>query len=355
MSNLVSTLALGGAVALAVGIGRTAEAGVPGYSLVGSYELPASGAAFDVTADGRLLAISGSQFLVQDGLNSSSWSVAGYLDGSAPISSFGASFLSLSPDGQTVAIGDNNFGAGASVYLVDTSTLNPIAASPAIGAAAPNYQAHWLNNSTLYITGSGSESVVSEITLTGATAQVRTAVNDIGGASSGVTSDGEYLYVGNGFSFGPGSPTGEVRAIPLTSISSAMTPASFTNLGTPIAQGLSAESLGFDSFGNMLIGGGDFFGGGEFGFAGVIDGADVAAALVGGPIATASQILTPRLATDSYSVRLNAMTGELLVTFFDNSSFEPGATVYRYAVPAPSAASVAVLVGLLFARRRRSV
>lgn len=335
------------------GIGRPALAGVPAYTLVGAYDLPGPGAQFDVLPDGRLLAISGQDFLVQDSVNTTGWTVAGSLDGASPIASYGASFLSLSPDGQTVAVGDNTFGPGTSVYLVATSSLAPMTPSSAIGVLAPNYQAHWLNGSTLFVSGSGAESVVSEITLTGPTANVRTAVSDIGGASSGVTSDGQYLYVGNGFSFGPGSATGEVRAIPLSLITGASSPASFTIDGTPVAHALSADSLGFDAFGNMLIGGGDFFGGGEFGFASVVDGADVAGALIGGPAATTSLALTPRLATDSYSVRLNSVTGELLVTYFDNTTFAPGATVYRYAIPAPGALPALALAGALAAGRRR--
>ena len=63
--------------------------------------------------------------------------------------------------------------------------------------------------------------------------------------------------------------------------------------------------------------------------------------------------LTPRLATDSYSVRLNSVTGELLVTYFDNTTFAPGATVYRYAIPAPGALPSLALAGALAARRRR--
>lgn len=355
MTRYGCALALSSAamVVTLAGIGRPAEAGVPAYSLVGSYELPGAGAQFDVMADGRLLAISGQQFFTQDGMHGSSWTLAGSLGASAPIASFGASFLSLSPDGQTIAVGDNNFGPSASVYLVDSSSLSPIAESPALGVAAPNYQAHWLDDSTLFVSGSGSESVVSEITLTGATAQLRTAVNDFGGGSSGVTSDGQYLYVGNGFSFGAGSPTGEVRAIPLSMIVGGSAPASFLSDGVPVARALSADSLGFDSLGNMLIGGGDFFGGGEFGFAAIVDAGAVAAAHAGGPVATASLALTPRLGTDSYSVRLNPVTGELLVTYFDNTNFEPGATVYRYAVPGPGAVLPLVFAGILSARRRR--
>ena len=80
---------------------------------------------------------------------------------------------------------------------------------------------------------------------------------------------------------------------------------SFETQGRAVADALSGASLGFDSLGNLLVGGGDFFGSGDVGYAAIVDADAVAAALGGGPIApdSAELRLTPRLATDSYSLR----------------------------------------------------
>jgi hypothetical protein len=354
MRKLRCALLAAGAVVALGGVGRVAEGAVPPYSLVGSYQLPGLGAAFDVGPDGRLMAVLGGQILAQDAVNGSAWSVAGLLPNEAPISSFGASFLRISPDGQSIAIGDGRFGVDAHVYVTDTASLNPMSPSPVLGIATPNFQAHWRDNGRLLVTGANGPSVVNEITVGASTLTQRTVVDDIAGASGGVTTDGVYLYTGNGYSFGGGSATGEVRAFPLAAIDAALSPLSFESAGIPVAQSLSGSSLGFDGLGNMLIGGGDAFTpGAENGFAAVLDGAAIAAALGGGSPAAATLALTPDSATHSYSSQFNPVTNELLVYYFDNTSFTTGLTVYRYAVPAPGGALAVALGGALISRRRR--
>lgn len=355
MRKLCFALAAAGAVIASGGIGRVAEAAVPPYSLVGSYQLPGLGAAFDVGPDGRLMAALGGQILAQDSVNGSSWSVVGVLPSEAPISLFGASFLKISPNGQSIAIGDGQFGIDAKVYVTPTASLNPAVASPVLGIATPNFQAHWRDNGRLLVTGANGPSIVNEITVGASTLTQRTVVDDIAGASGGVTTDGVYLYTGNGFSFGGGSATGEVRALSLFAIDGSASPLSFENAGIPVAQSLSGSSLGFDGLGNLLIGGGDAFTpGAENGYAAIVDGADIAAALGGGGPASPALTLTPSSATHSYSSQFNPVTNELLVYYFDNSSFTTGLTVYRYAVPAPGGALALMLGGALIARRRRA-
>lgn len=354
MRKWCCALLAAGAVIASGGIGRVAEAAVPPYSLVGSYQLPGQGAAFDVGPDGRLMTVLGGQILVQDAVNGSAWSVAGFLPNEAPIALFGASFLRLSPDGQSIAIGDGRFGVDAHVYVMDAAALNPLAASPVLSLATPNFQGHWRDNSRLLVTGANGPSVVNEITVGASTLTQRTVVDDIAGASGGVTTDGVYLYTGNGYSFGGGSLTGEVRAFALAAIDGAPGALSFESAGIPVARSLSGSSLGFDAMGNMLIGGGDAFTpGAENGFTSIVGGDDVASALGGGPLAPVAMALTPSSATHSYSSLFNPVTNELLVYYFDNSSFATGLTVYRYAVPAPGSLMALAFGGILAARRRR--
>jgi len=206
------------AVACAIGaLAVPALASVPSYTLVGSYSAPTG--AWDVLSDGRLVSIDSSGVIrAQSQVNGASFSRVGSIDG-ALISSFGASFLSVSGDGSTLAIGDGNFGAGASVYTVDVASLSTSGASLATGFAVGNFAGAWLDGSTLAISGSDNASGASVVTrLDTLTGDTRVLVNDLAGASGGVATDGQYLYTGNGFSFGGGSDTGEVRAFGLADL-----------------------------------------------------------------------------------------------------------------------------------------
>ena len=77
----------------------------------------------------------GAEIHVQDALHGSTYSRIGSFDPSL-ISSFGASFLAVSPDGSTLAIGDGNFGPGASVHFLDAASLDPNSASNVTSVAA---------------------------------------------------------------------------------------------------------------------------------------------------------------------------------------------------------------------------
>lgn len=329
-------------------------AGVPTYSLVGTIELPAGTASYDSLPDGRLLSIVGSEFFAQDSVNGSTWSLVGSLP-SGQISSFGASFVRISPDGATIAVGDNNFGPGATVYTFASSALDPMSPTAAAAWVSSNLDGHWSSAGRLYVAGASAGGEVREIDLGAMSSRI--VLNNIGLSAGGVTTDGAYLYAGNGFDLVPGgSDTGEVRAFDLASISGAVSPIDFENAGIAVADALSGASLGFDPLGNMLIGGGDVFGGSnDFGYAAVVDGDAIDAALLGGPIAPDSSELrlTPGAPDHSYFPRFNAATGDVLVSYFDNSTFTPGTTLYRYAVPAPGAAALSLaLLGIALRRRR---
>ncbi len=334
-------------------VGQVSEGAVPPYSLVGTYELPASTDAFSVAPDGRVLAISGGSILLQDAVGSGSFSPFASVDPTifdGPFGNFGASFLELSPDGSTIAIGDNN--ALNRVHFLDVATLpaNPAQiASTAFVGNLPNTAATWSESSTLFVTGGefGSPASVTRIDAGPLTAQ--TVVSNINGSPGGVTTDGTFLYTGNGFETDDtGSRTGEVRAVPLADVLSNMvTTVDFEASGTPIARALSAASLGFDHLGNMLIGGGDFLG--ESGFVAVVDENAISDARSGAGLApdSAELRLIPGAPDDFTSVRFNPISEELLVTVFGSD------TVYRYAIPAPGAGSGLLVGGALIARRRR--
>lgn len=317
----------------------------PAYSLVSTFDLPSDIDTFSVAPSGLLYATSGNNILIQDSINSGSFSHAGSVP-SGLIAGFGASFISVSPDGQTIAIGDNNTGASANVLLLPTAGLNPDSATPTTTVASPNYNAAWASNSSLFVTGGdfGSPSVVTAIDTVAGTSSV--VIDNIDGAPSGITISDGRLYTGNGFSYGDGSLTGDIFAFDLGDFDNRSV--DFSE-GTLVANALSAGSLGFDAMGNLLVGGGDFAG--EIGFASVIDALAIEDALSGGPIATTAdgQMLAPiDDPTAFYSIRFNPVTEELYVTTFGSS------TVFVYAIPAPGGAALLALAGLISSRRRRA-
>lgn len=351
-----------GAAAVSVGFcagalapAMSANAGVPSYSLIGSFELPAGAGVWDVGADGRVVTLVGGDIYRQDAPSTSAFTRVGSLP-AGEIPSFGAAFLRLSPGG-TLAIGNNTFGPGAAVLLLPMSALDPGAPTSPSRLDTAHTEADWAGDGTLFVSGSDFDgSFVARLDV--ATGGVRRVITGINGAAGGVTTDGAYLYAANGFGFGGPSMTGEVRAVPLGTISGpSAPPVDFESAAIPVARALTGSSLGFDGAGNLLVGGGDYFGSsGDIGSCAVFDGEAVAAALAGGGIApdSAARRLAPRAATDSYFPRWSAATDELLVGYYDNTTFTGGTTIYRYAVPVPGAGSIVMAaVSLLVVRRRR--
>jgi hypothetical protein len=317
-----------------------AKADLPSYQLIGQYTGPAGWHAFDVMPDGRVLFMTGHEFRAADVRSPASATLLGRVN-PAIVSAFGPSFVSVSPDGAAIAIGDNNFGAGAAVHVLSVSTLDPGAPSGTEAFAAPNTEACW-SGSTLFVSGFGSGPVVTRIDLAAGTMQ--TVLTAIGDGNGGVAVRDGRLFVGVGFDASGGTTTGQVRAFDIATIEAA--PAAFAS-GTLVARALSGASLGFDAGGNLLVGGGDFFSGSnDVGAAAVIDGAGIAAALAGGAIdPIASQLRLSPAGAWFYGIRFNSATSELLVA--------ANGTLYRYAIPGPGTAGVIMLVGLAAARRRR--
>jgi hypothetical protein len=232
------------------------------------------------------------------------------------------------------------------VYTFAVGDLD--SSTPTQRIVAPNFEAGFADDDTLYVTGADAATFASgvyEVDLATNTATL--VVNDIGGASAGVAVRDGVLFTGNGFdTTAGGSDVGEVRAVELSALGNS--PVSFESAMTPVADALSANSLGFDPLGNLLIGGGDSFGGsGDIGYAGVIDGDAIDAALAGAGFAPGPDLqLSP--APDQevlYSLRFNEATDELLVN--------DGTTVFRYLIPAPGAASLLAIGGVVAMRRRR--
>lgn len=332
-----------------------ARGAIPPYTLVGSFQKPAG--AFDVLSDGRMVVLSGAQVLVQDTPMSSSFSPVGSIQPGF-VSSFGAAFIDVSPDGTSLAVGNGEFGAAARVGFVSWSGLSTSSPSSPSSIAMNAFDSHWIDGSSMLVTGSDGSgstvSVVNPITLA-----ARTIVSNIGGSVGGVAANGAYLFTSNGFDFdtSTGSGTGDIRSVSLAAALASMTPIDFENAMQPVARVLSGASLGFDGAGNLLVGGGDVFGSsGDFGYAGVLDSGLVSTASGGGALATLGLALLPSgvPSNASTSLQWNGATNELLFSFYDNNTFSEGLTVYRYAVPAPGGVGVLALIGIAARRQRRA-
>ncbi len=350
--------ALGAAVSIGVSLSvsaQTARAGVAPYSLVGSYALP-SGAAgdfnpvpVDVLPDGRLIGVaSDGRILVQSAVNSGSYLQAGSVDGaifSGLFGNYGASFVSVSPDGSRLAIGDN--GAFNRVHFVGMAALSPVTTSATVAVDVPNFDGAWADGSTMYVSGYGATAGVWRVDAAGLTS-TQVISNPTGGAG-GVAIRSGRVFSGDGFNPSDGgAPTGNVRAFDLAALTGATSAIDFGS-GTLVADALSASPVRFDSWGNMLLGGGDFFAGsGDFGYAAVVGSDAILAALGGGGAAPDSSELrlSPAGGFAYYGVGFNEFTGELLV-------FADG-TAYRYAVPAPGTFGLLGLAGFVAFGRRRA-
>jgi len=175
------------------------------------------------------------------------------------------------------------------------------------------------------------------------------------------------LYTGNGFAGAGPSQTGWVKVFANSAWTAAIggPPLDFEATGTLVVDALSASSLGFDSEGNLFVGGGDFSDPSQTDFVAVIRSTAVQAATAGGGAVdtgdpTLVRKLDPDLANDAnfFAVRNSTGSGELFV-------FETPATIYVYgvgatAVPALSGwglivAALTFLTGgsLVFEQRKR--
>ena len=325
------------------------------YSPAGAFARPGDDSVtWDVLSDGRLIAIDGTSVLLQDAVNASSYSIAGSIP--SGLINGSASFVEVSPDGATLAFGDNNFGAASNprVHFLDMASLDPGTPSSVTSVGAANFQASWVG-STLFVSGTDAFGAPSRVTridaasLGSLTAEV--AISNIGGSSGGVTSVGGVLLTSNGFDNGPGgSSTGTIRAFDLDTLDFGDVAVDFEADGTTIAEVLSGSPLGVDHLGNLIVGGGDYDQP-DHGYAGVVDAGAILTAISGGPSVPGSaiQALSPGGAFDFYSIKANAATGEVLVTYFGDP------TVYRYAIPAPAGGAILALALTGAARRRRRV
>lgn len=347
------------------------------------HSLPSVGAgsfsvAFDVLADGRVVAVTGNQIFVESGVNSNSYDVLATLDPSATGGSIDPSFVRVSPDGGRIAVGG---GFGKPVAVFDAGELgtpgSPTTLTRSESGGATRYYAvghfdgEWADNTNLALTagsfGSAAFVTLLDTSTSPAAPTNPVVVDEIDGASSGITFDvAGRLYTGNGFDNSPGAPgtsvTGTIRAFDAIEWQAAIggTPLDFESDGAFVAELLSAAALGFDEEGNLFVGGADFGNGVEpfdAGYMALIDDDALADALAGVDPITPGDLSELRTfdpegsGFTSFVPNANPVTGELLAGWV--SGFSEGAPAFlARTVPAPAPVALLIAGAVLTARRR---
>ena len=313
------------------------------------------GVAGDALPDGRLLMVTGNSVFLESHAGSAVFSEVAVLDASQTGGSTDPAFLTVSPDGQRIAIGT---GFGKPVAVFETNALgSPNAPTTLTSGSLADYftvghfDGTWFDSTSLALTAGefGQPAFVSMLDTTSSpnSPNNELVITNIQGGSAGIAFDREgRLFTANGFANGTGSDTGNVRAFELHEW---LRGADFENEGTLIGDILSGNALNFDADGNLFVGGGDFnnF---DAGYLGVINTHAIADALAGsGPIDPNNALhlarLDPRLdGFGFFGSAFNPATGELYIT--------DGQTWYA-AVPAPSSLALLAAAGLTARRRRR--
>jgi len=361
----LSVVRIGAAVVCVSALTGWASAGEAYWSYGSSYRavgLPPVGAGSfdikgDVLADGRIVAVTGRTIYLERGVGVGAFDAVATLDPAQVGAGTDPSFIRVSPDGNSIAVGG---GFNKPVAVFSRSALGTAEAPTMLsgGAAAyfnvAHYDAEWADSTHLAMTAAdfGSPAFVSLLDVTSSTAAPvnPVVIRNIGGSSSGISFDAAgNLYTGNGFDYddGSGAATGEIRAF-TPSMWSSPEGADFEAAGIVIGRALSAASMSFDLEGNLFVGGGDF--GGESGSVDVIHFSAILDALAGnGPIDPSDLADLRRLdplgtGLGYFGTAYNAVTGELYVT--------DGGAWYA-AVPGPAGAGVLALFSLALGARRR--
>jgi hypothetical protein len=277
----------------------SARAADPGYTTKPTYSLtlPASDSSFGTVADafgnnvgsdvdgyplrGHFLAATGSTVFLQKNFGADVWlPVASVPENMDP------GFLKISPSGAKIALGTGFY---LPIYIFPTLLLS-VSSPPQLSAAGAKrftedyFDAAWRDERYLFINGQAlGGSQIYALDTDDASGAVIPIIPDIPGASGGIAFDAAGdLVTGIGY----GEKTGELKIWSAALVARALSgqPLSYTTSGAVLVEGaLSAASLGFDSDGNLYVGGGDVFGSsGQYGYAALLSASVIQRVLSGG-------------------------------------------------------------------------
>lgn len=284
---------------------------------------------FDNLSDGRLLGVStlitdfndylGSpKVYLETTVGSRSFQLLGDLPlpSGTDWSGSGAAFLTIS-SGQSgpvrIAVGNNDTSTPFVGVFTEIDVLaNGVGGMSIEWYGVNHFSAAWLDDRHLALnSGAGYASQVRLLdTDSPTTAPVNPLILDgVEGASGGVGFDpAQNLYVSNGFEdeTSGGSQTGDIKkydASTWQAVLSGATPLDFETEGTTAGQILSGGSLIFDREDNLLVGGSNYFGGGQADFFAVVSDP------TGAP--TQRNFDPDESATSFYALSYNEVTHEL--------------------------------------------
>lgn len=304
--------------------GSAATASGPHLELVGAQDAPAG--AWDILTDGRIIGMEGEAIVAESAVGSGVYEMVGLMPAGL-IAPWGASFVSVSPDGSRLLIGDNFFD-GAFVYLVNSADLTGGEVTPR-AFLHENFDAAWMTDHSIAISYGNPTTFLGEVAILDVDTEGDIPVVTIGGASGGIAIDENgNLLTSNGFDFvSGGSETGDVRAFSQQRIAEILDGQSgivdFETEGAFVYNALSGSPLHFDTNGNLFIGGGRSD---ETDFFAIADGGAVADAMSGSdPVGDADVFVDDPIAgADSiYRSQFNPVTGEWVIDGFDG-------LLYRY-------------------------
>ncbi|MEM8757031.1 MAG: hypothetical protein AAGF47_04530 [Planctomycetota bacterium] len=324
-----------GVSASVLGVGAVSGQGLD-LVLTDSFAIQA--AAYDALPSGQIFGLTAAgEVLLETGVGSGGFAVSNTIAASS-ISPFGASFVSVSPDGSRIAVGNGEFGPANAVDIYDASAFvfgGPTAVAPEASIVSPNFAGDWSDDSQrLFVTGGDATSfttVVNQIDLSDAAIPptAETVITPAGFASGGVAATGGDLFVGDGGS-------GSVFLFDRASLD-AGSPADLATGGL-VATENSAAAV--DVFGDLLfVAGQEFMGDGDFV---VID-----------RVTNESVKLSPAGTDFFYGGFFNTATNQMFVTATNFATGERQAFVYDI-IPTPGVLAIAPLAGLVAARRRRA-
>lgn len=299
------------------------------------------GVVVDALPDGRLVAVTGNEILVEPSSGAGDFLIAATIDASLLDGPTDPAFIAVSPTGFRLAIGA---GFGKPILIVDAAILNPanpVLLTPANTARffVDHFDGSWLSDEALAVSF-GAFGAPASISLLDVTSDPAAPVNqiivfNIGGASAGVGFDAAgNLYTGNGFDNSPNTPgTSETGWIKRFTTEEWTAGANFESQGVLVGDLLSAGALRFDDHGDLFVGGGDFRSG-DFGTLAIIRNEALTQSMnTGLPVDESDETQVKRIdplgnGAGFYSAAFNRATGELLITdfagWFATSGRQPG-------------------------------
>ncbi len=180
------------------------------YSPSGNFSLPVGTLKFDILPDGRIVALADDKIFIEKAIGAREFKLIAKIPG-LHIGTYGPHFLRISPNGRKIAVGNNDAGDNKGyIWILELPALSvkwfPL----------NHFDAEWYDNDLLAITNGifGESSMVSILDTTSSplSPQETIVIDNIGGASAGITFDKDgNLFTGNGLKQSGPSSTGTIK------------------------------------------------------------------------------------------------------------------------------------------------